>query len=91
MRIDEALDLIAAELSDSHTRCHIPYLLTASTCSVGSPPSVKTGVTVQVNSEVFGRIAAASESTFQNALVTLAIELSNSRDTRNRIETDNTP
>jgi len=82
MKITDAIMIIEEELDKSHERCHYPYVMTCGSASIGEPPDVRAGTYVMINSDVFGRIAGASEATFAEALKVVAMDLVGTRKVR---------
>jgi hypothetical protein len=82
MNLDDALHILTQELIESHARSHYPYVLTCGPCSITESGRPQAGVYAQLNSEVFGRIAASSAFTMEEVLIQLAQELTRTREER---------
>jgi hypothetical protein len=63
-----ALEILTSELIALQTRCHYPYVLTSCCCNLQGPDGPRAGVSIMIDSEVFGRIASASEPTWEAGL-----------------------
>ena len=78
MGVTLAMQTLTEELVESHARCHYPYVVTSGPCSIEGAA----GVYIVIDSEVYGRIASASATTWSNALIVLCEELVRTRGRR---------
>ena len=88
MSASDDMKVLTRELIESHGRCHYPYMLTASACTLQGAKGPQAGISISINSEVFGRIASASRTTWQKALSSVVEELDLTRDARMAQETE---
>ena len=86
MTITQALQTLTDELIESHARCHYPYILSSSACTVGNPPDIEAGVCIMIHSDVFGRIASADAPTWREAVIAVCDELIRTRASRWKAE-----
>ena len=77
-----ALETLTEELIESHARCHYPYVLTSGPCTIAGGTVPQEGVYIQIDSEVFGKIASASAKTWEKALLIVCEELNRTRESR---------
>jgi hypothetical protein len=82
MGITEALQILTFELIESHARCHYPYVVISGPCAIGGPLNPEAGVYITIESDVFGRIASASATTWENALLAVCEDLDKTRVSR---------